>query len=197
MCRKELLVVGAAIVIAIAAMMFFPVTGTADSLGPPTPPILNEVVNKLDNIQPAWSQKLPGAMRFVLVLDDEAVLDKETGLVWERIVSQPYMSWYDAVAYCTILTKGGRSGWHLATIEQLTSLLDKSVSSTPGVPKLPEGHPFSIQIGGGFWSATSDAENVNAVWFVGFGSGNIVPNSAKTSLRQAWCVRGGQSYDGK
>ena len=31
-----------------------------------------------------WGDKLRDAYRFELVLDDAGVLDKETGLVWER-----------------------------------------------------------------------------------------------------------------
>ena len=36
--------------------------------------------------EPAWSRKLPAATRFLVLTDwnNEAVLDKETGLVWER-----------------------------------------------------------------------------------------------------------------
>ncbi len=34
--------------------------------------------------QPAWDQDLPANERFKLVLGGEAVLDKETGLVWEQ-----------------------------------------------------------------------------------------------------------------
>ena len=203
MCRKELFVGGAAIVMVMAMAIFFPVMGTADSLGPPTPPILNEVLKKLDNIQgqldnipPAWSQKLPAEHRFVLVLDDEAVLDKETGLVWEKLVTYPTdttMNWYDAVAYCTSLTKGGRSGWHLPTVEQLGSLMDKSVL---GSPKLPEGHPF-IGVQSGYWTATTDAFNADWAWLVGFNNGVFHHiNYFKTNLRRVWCVRGGQSHDG-
>ena len=32
----------------------------------------------------SWDQKITTASRFKIVLDGEAVLDKETGLVWER-----------------------------------------------------------------------------------------------------------------
>jgi len=193
MCRKELFIVGAAIVIVTAVMMFFPLTGSAGSPDPPTPPILNEVLKKLDNIPPAWSQKLPAEQRFVLVLDDEAVLDKETGLVWERDVSSSGTpSWYDAIVYCTSLTKGGRNGWHLPTIEQLASQLDMSVLDSP---KLPEGHPFIGVLPHAYWSATTDASNGNLALSVGFNRG-LVFSFDKLALRRVWCVRGGQSHDG-
>lgn len=36
--------------------------------------------------EPSWDQKLPAATRFVVLMDwnNEAVLDRETGLVWEQ-----------------------------------------------------------------------------------------------------------------
>ena len=43
---------------------------------------LNHIQNTLDNIPPNWSKKIPGPERFTVVMDGEAVLDKETGLVW-------------------------------------------------------------------------------------------------------------------
>ena len=52
------------------------------NLEPTAPP--GSTMKTLDEIPPAWSQKLSAAQRFVLVLDGEAVLDKETGLVWEK-----------------------------------------------------------------------------------------------------------------
>lgn len=38
----------------------------------------------LDQIPPTWSHTMPAAQRFEVVFDGEAVLDKETGLVWEQ-----------------------------------------------------------------------------------------------------------------
>src|SRR3989304_768790 len=82
MCKKESCVVSAAIVMAVAAMMFFPVMGIAGSLEPSAAPA--PTMKTLNQIPPTWSQKLPAAQRFELVLDGYAVLDKETGLVWEK-----------------------------------------------------------------------------------------------------------------
>jgi len=191
MCRKELFAVGAAIVMVVAMVVFVPARGTAGGSAEHGPPMLDLILDKLDNIPPAWSQKLPAEQRFVLVLDGEAVLDKETGLVWERDVSSGTPHWYDAIVYCTSLTKGGRNGWHLPTIEQLASLLDMSVDS----PKLPEGHPFLGVLPHAYWSATTDASNGNLALSVGFNRG-LVFSFDKTALRRVWCVRGGQSHDG-
>ena len=64
----------------IAAALLVPGMVKAGSLEPTAPP--GPTMKTLDEIPPTWSQKLPAAQRFVLVLDGAGVLDKETGLVW-------------------------------------------------------------------------------------------------------------------
>lgn len=81
---------------------------------------------------PSWHQILPAAERFVLVMNNnEAVLDKETGLVWEKSPSTSTHFWNSAIYLCASLDVGGRKGWHLPTVEQLASLVDTSVSGSP------------------------------------------------------------------
>ena len=208
MCRKELFVVGAAIVMVMAMAMFFPVTGAAGSPDPPSPPILNEVLNKLDNIQgqldnipPAWSQTLQcdatACPRFELVMDGAAVLDHETGLVWQRVVNNAPWTWSGAINQCKYVNTGQRWGWHLPTVEQLESLIARRGVGV--VPKLPEGHPFiDVLIDGSYyWTATSYIHPGEA-YVLSFGEGSILDRLQgrnKEELRPGWCVRGGQIYD--
>ncbi len=86
---------------------------------------------------------------------------------------------------------GGWKGWHLSTLEQLTSLVDTSNSN----PSLPTGHPFQNVPVRDYWSTTLDLDNPADAWRVSLGSGNIgtFPISANGF---AWCLRGGQSFDG-
>ena len=71
------------LVIAIlTAVLFMPGMVKAGNLEPSAGP--GSTMKTLDEIPPTWSQKLPAAQRFTIVLDGEAVLDKETGLVWEK-----------------------------------------------------------------------------------------------------------------
>ena len=185
MCKKKSYVVCSAFAVAAVTMLFVPMTSSAASA---------PIMKRLDQIPPAWSQKLPGAERFELVLDGAAVLDKETGLVWEQTVSTNARIWTQAIIYCDTKEVAGRKGWHLPTIEQLSSLVDSSVV---GAPKLPAGHPFT---GVGqtnywyYWSATSVTDDAAVAWVVNFASGELNLND-KPDPYQVWCVRGGQSYD--
>lgn len=142
--------------------------------------------------EPAWSQKLPAATRFVVLTDwnSEAVLDRETGLVWERSPATTTHTWSAARFQCVSRTTGGRLGWRLPSVAELASLVDPSVPR-PG-PTLPPGHPFTTVQSADYWSATTNAENPTVAWIVLFGSGNVLSNNKSLST-PAWCVRGGHN----
>src|SRR5262245_31621460 len=104
---------------------------------------------------PSWDQTLPSTTRFVVLsnMNSQAVLDRETGFVWERTPSTDPRSWGGALQFCITRTTGGRMGWRLPSIHELRSLADPS--NFRGDPDLPAGHPF-IGITGEFWSATTN-----------------------------------------
>ncbi|GBD98092.1 hypothetical protein BMS3Abin07_00100 [bacterium BMS3Abin07] len=146
----------------------------------------------LDFMLPTWGQKLPAAKRFKLVLDGEAVLDKETGLVWEKSPGSQAIDWYQAHIYCFQRSVGDRKGWRLPTVEELASLVDPTQTSAP---YLPSGHPFTNVIpGGGYWSSTTMANNTSHAHGVGFNNGDVNAYSKNAGI-YAWCVRGGHGYD--
>jgi hypothetical protein len=196
MCKKELYISGVLIVMAVTLVMFIPMVGTAGSLEPSAAPA--PTMKTLDQIPPAWSIKIQGADRFVVLADfnDAAVLDRETGLVWEKIQIPDMYDWYTANSHCYNRGAGvgKRMGWRLPTVEELTSLMDLSVPY-PG-PRLTPGHPF-LGVQPGYWSATTVAGNTSNAWNVGFldGSANSDSPKSSTSGLFTWCVRGGQSYD--
>lgn len=153
---------------------------------------------------PAWDQTLACTTlatcpRFIVLsnMDSNAVLDRETGLVWEkspRIIGPP-QQWGSAHILCNELTTGGRLGWRLPTLQELASLVDRSVPG-PG-PKLPAGHPFTDVQSAGYWSATTRAEfSSNVAWYVLFDQG-FVNFRPVDDLFHFWCVRGGRGVDGQ
>lgn len=136
----------------------------------------------------SWDQKLTPAQRFVTLdaFNDEAVLDKETQLVWQRVPFSWTVSWADARYYCANTTAGGRKGWRLAEIDELGSLIDPS--GPAGGPMLPANHPFSGVVSGGYWSAPMVGSSSARVF--SFQSG-FPGNQAKDySDFNFWCVRG-------
>lgn len=134
-----------------------------------------------------------------------AVLDRETGLVWERFPDSIKRTRRVAASACHDKVVGGRKGWRLPSISELTSLVDASRTG----PALPEGHPFiNIKFGPGifnlrYWSSSAfPAEDV--VFLPPFGvtvvdgeaidmqDGSVGTASSKESQLMSWCVRGAE-----
>lgn len=180
---------------------------------------LNEIQDELERLPPTWSKQLPASARFVVLadFDNQAVLDRETGLVWERYPEgrargedpqEAGMTWVEAVHHCHIRETGGRKGWRLPTVVELLSVTDPNQSD----PALPNGHPFTSRTGSSgvlygpydkYWSATTHFISfssqfnfygvplVKSVWF---GSASINNTNANVP-NLAWCVRGGNNSD--
>jgi Protein of unknown function (DUF1566) len=151
---------------------------------------------------PSWDQTLPAATRFIVLSNfaGAAVLDRETGLVWEQSPDTTNRAWGGpgvllgdgAQFHCNNKTVGNRKGWRLPTLQELTSLVDPS--NPGGNPDLPPGHPFINVQSDNYWSATTYAANTSFAQFVSFFSSGV-GISAKTNQLFVWCVRGGQGVD--
>jgi hypothetical protein len=89
----------------------------------------------------SWDKVLLAAKRFEILdaFGGAAVLDKETGLVWERIPGDANhdgvrndadrLPWEGALRQCSALMVANRGGWRLPTIEELMTVLDPTVRS--------------------------------------------------------------------
>jgi hypothetical protein len=148
---------------------------------------------------PAWDQKLPASTRFIVLShwNNEAVLDRETGLVWERSPSAGTTTASAAAFTCANTTTGGRMGWRLPSLPELTSLVDPSISA--GTVELPSGHPFTGISGIPFWTATRYGETDDARWTVQFipsdPSGPAGALDPSLPFVRHWCVRGPMTAD--
>jgi hypothetical protein len=153
---------------------------------------------------PAWDQTLPANGRFIVLSNfaNAAVLDKETGLVWERLPGDhdgsgvidtgDSVTQVVAEGRCNRLTVGSRMGWRLATLQELLSLIDGDPANASS-PRLPPGHPFlGVQASGALGTAYWTSWDAGAA--VSFTSGVInFFGSALTNL--GWCVRGGSAIE--
>ena len=140
---------------------------------------------------PSQDQTLPATTRFIVLtnMNSDAVLDRETGLVWEQSPSTSRFTWVDASFHCAQMTKGGRIGWRVPTREDLASLVDPARTS----PALPSGHPFS-NVQPAYWSATTFTAGADTAWDVFFDMGGVA-TLGKSETLFVWCVRGGQGPD--
>jgi hypothetical protein len=155
---------------------------------------------------PSWDQKLPcdtkeNCPRFVVLANwnNEAVLDRDTGLVWEQSPqSDPNVrrAWADAFDRCLKLPIGNRLGWRLPTIHELSSLTEAAMITIPGDTflrhSLPAGHPFTLSNSVVFWSVTPLAEDTSLVWILNFPTGlGPIPEFKIDQIPGIWCVRTG------
>jgi hypothetical protein len=143
---------------------------------------------------PTWDTVINGAGRFRILggFNNAAVLDRETGLVWERSPDTGTREWLAAHRFCIDRAVGNRNrkGWRLPTVQEIVSLVDP----TRDPPSLPAGHPFSNVQPDFYWSATTFGENPALAWGAGFENDLTEPGArftAKTTQRFVWCVRSG------
>jgi hypothetical protein len=172
----------------------------AGSLEPAASPA--PTMKTLEQTSPTWDQILPaddgivgGALdgcnstRFTCVMNNEAVRDNETGLVWERSPSTTVQVWLQARFQCTDRVVNGRKGWRLPALHELMSLVDPAVV---GTPKLSSGHPFDSAAVQStlYWSGSSVTDSGTVAWTVGFDNG-LAGHVTKVTSLFLWCIRGG------
>jgi hypothetical protein len=141
-----------------------------------------------------WGKPINTPERFVVLssYNNEAVLDRETGLVWEQSPEITVHPWQVTQPLCNQKPVGSRRGWRLPTVQELLSLSDPTVPR-PG-PTLPTGHPFSNVQSSPYWTASSSTLGTSIAWGVNFTTGDPF-SSAKSNEFLIWCVRGGQGVD--
>lgn len=199
--------------LAIAVLAVAARDAQGGSLDPPAPP--GPTMQSLNQMPPDWMFQLSaqagcGSPRFECVMLRvvcnptchfvyDGVLDHETGLVWQRDLSNwnGNLSWEAANNVCLNYQGGGRMGWRLPTLGEATSLLDPNVIG-PNESSLPPGHPFtSLPVALWAWTSTRylvvDGTNNDAyaVYYrsPGFSPGFALP-SGGGGYFGAWCVRG-------
>ena len=177
------------------------VTPTPPSPTPSPSRTERELSAEIPDYAGPWSVQYPDSERFIVLaqFDNEAVLDRETGLVWERTPGRFGLSWYRAMQTCHFSRTGGRMGWRLPAIEEMESLL--VWRRYAGDPSFPVDHPFNLAEGRvKYWTASTWASAQEVLsWSVFMPQSNSIiadPEGRRTELL-AWCVRGGRGYDDK
>lgn len=126
-----------------------------------------------------------GASRFVLLMNDQAVKDSLSGLIWEREPDYLFDVWDRSVNRCATKFVGGREGWRAPSIEEIKTLVDPDQQD----PALPAGHPFRNIKSSIYWTATAHPTDDIVAWQMSFFSGQAVTDQ-KSGTRRMWCVLG-------
>lgn len=140
----------------------------------------------------SWSRELPASggcasERFSCVLGGDAVLDRDTGLVWERNPPATQVTYGEAVDECAISfdTPGFSGGWRVPTVDELATLLDRSSV----LPALPAGHPFGGAAASTTFFWTSTVVPTGGLFGVTFYTGSLA-HLVTSGTAARWCVRG-------
>jgi hypothetical protein len=156
---------------------------------------LDQILGKLNgsdngNHTLRWDTNHPSASRFTTAFTG-AVLDKNTGLVWEQAPDATGRSRSDSVFYCVSKNINGTRGWRLPSVPELTSLIDPSLPA----PFVPASVFTGVQ-SANYWSATTVADSINSgnAWFVHLDNG-LAAYDNEAVLDRAWCVRGDMNAD--
>ena len=106
-----------------------------------------------------------------------------TGLTW----NYGQLNWDNATSYCEGLDLAGQQDWRLPDKDNLTSLIDTSVSAPMIVAELRNTTESAK-----YWSSTSSVYYTSNAWRVNFYDGIVGSGSSKSKSRYVRCVRGGQ-----
>jgi hypothetical protein len=160
-----------------------------------TPAGAQGVPSELPGATQNRNKDLPAAQRFVILptFTNDAVLDKATGLVWERSPQTTSAKWTEGRRICIEKHVAGQNGWRLPSLEELSGLVDSSVAP-PGLA-LPPGHPFLAIRSAVYWSSTRPGEDPKGAWGVHFGLGGGATFINWAHSVQVWCVRDGMTAD--
>jgi hypothetical protein len=177
-------------------LMLMLVAARAIQAGPLDPPgPVASTLKTLGDLPPSWHQILLAnngpdtchSSRFTCVMNNEAVLDNETGLVWQRDATvNGAPAWAVADANCETSLTGGRRGWRLPGPNELGSLGNTATG-------LPAGHPFTASAGSSWTSAPSPFDPASIVTIDPTTSFTLGSSALRNSAARAWCVRGAGS----
>ena len=113
------------------------------------------------------------------------VVDNNTGLEWQQVISEDTFDWYDAVSHCENLEYGGYSDWRLPTPHELLTIIDNNKHD-------PAADASYFSFSSDLWTSKSYVTDTNKAFKLGFAYGYVWFYDNKTSELQAMCVRGNE-----
>lgn len=157
----------------------------------------------------SWGAISNDNQRFQILasFNNEAVLDRETGLIWERTLPTTGAFDFEEIrGVCLERTTGGRYGWRPPTIEEAVSLFRVSVDGISNArPPNPTYFVYDPATNPKFWTTSSYAPNplyMRGYEFSIVGGHDVEGRPGarqtvylKTDTALTWCVRGGSPVE--
>jgi hypothetical protein len=120
--------------------------------------------------------------------DRGVVLDRVTGLSWQRVLDPGVYNLHPASNYCSSLTLEGHDDWRLPAMIELASIADTS-RTDPAADPVAFANTPSVP----FWSSQTDITNSGLGWFVSFKTGGSYVGNDIRRFARVRCVRGHRS----
>lgn len=120
--------------------------------------------------------------------DPNVVVDRVTGLSWQRALDSKSFDQARASGYCTDLSLAGHHDWRLPTMIELVSIADTS-RAEPAVDPVAFANTPPVP----FWSSEIDCNNAGLGWYVFFRNGGTYVGNDVIDPARVRCVRGPSS----
>jgi hypothetical protein len=117
--------------------------------------------------------------------DPEVVVDRVTGLSWQRVLDPGVYYLHPAANYCEGLTLAGHHDWRLPSMIELSSITDTSRTDPAADPIAFANTPSVF-----FWTSQTDVTNTGLGWYVSFKTGGTYVGNDVRRFARVRCVRG-------
>ncbi len=119
---------------------------------------------------------------------EEIVTDNNTGLQWQRTLSENTFTWQEAIDYCEGLNYDGQDDWRLPTFYELVFMPNYGMAS-PSFEKDIFNKLSSLY----YWSSSDDSKDNTNAWSVHFVYGAFKVKE-KTVKQSVICVGGDDNF---
>ena len=118
--------------------------------------------------------------------NETIIVDNNTGLQWQKDITNEYSIWEEALAYCENLTYGGYGDWRVPTPHEFQTITDSSRSC-------PAIDTTYFKYGGDLWTSKTQETTGKVLVFMPWGGDFLT--SGKTGSNKTMCVRGEELFE--
>ncbi len=123
--------------------------------------------------------------------EEDVIIDKLTGLMWQKETSTTSYDWADAINEANIFGDGKYSDWRIANIREQRSLVNYG-QSNPMVWLNEYGQEFGSFTFGTYWASTTNPDVETLAWVCTLYKGTVSDGLDKAGSSGIFFVRAGE-----